>query len=632
MLTIKKFTGIFLVGFFIIILGSLEAGKGLRGNTKAVPTVTGAALPTGSSGSLPSAERATETFSVTTSHLDATPVFARSVVAPFTPQNTPTSTISESYKPDQVLVRLAQSTGTAPLKNCLVGHDYQIVESIGNLDVYLLEIPAGEVDQTLGLLAPCQGVSYAEPNYYVSIADTIPNDPGYVNQYGLVAIRAPQGWDLSEGSSAVTIGIVDTGVDLVDAEFAGKLVAGYDFIHSTANPQDDNGHGTHVAGIAAANSNNGIGIAGVSWFAKVMPVKVLDASGNGTYANVSLGIIWAANHGAQVINLSLGGVNPSQTLQDAVEYAYSQGVTMVASAGNAGGNVIMYPARYPQVIAVGATDTLNAHAGFSNAGPEMALSAPGEMIYSTLPGSYGYRSGTSMAAAFVSGLAAILRGLPGNSSPAAIANQMEASALDLGAPGRDNQYGYGLIQMDGAIRLALPPAPTPSALPATGFASNRASSLPVQPAAEAYMDLGDMWLEIPRLGVEVSIVGVPQTPSGWDVSWLGDQAGWLNGTAYPTHSGNSAISAHVYDANGQPGPFVHLGQLQWGDQVIVHAFGQEYIYEVRDVRVVSPQAVSSTITHEQNPWLTLITCQGYDEASNSYRYRVVVKAVQVQIK
>jgi LPXTG-site transpeptidase (sortase) family protein len=186
--------------------------------------------------------------------------------------------------------------------------------------------------------------------------------------------------------------------------------------------------------------------------------------------------------------------------------------------------------------------------------------------------------------------------------------------------------------MDGAIRLAQPPAPTPSALPATGFASNRTSSLPVQPAAEAYADLGDMWLEIPRLGVEVSIVGVPQTPSGWDVSWLGDQAGWLNGTAYPTHSGNSAISAHVYDANGQPGPFVHLGQLQWGDQVIVHAFGQEYIYEVRDVRVVSPQAVSSTITHEQNPWLTLITCQGYDEASNSYRYRVVVKAVQVQIK
>ena len=607
--------------------------KDLGGNIKAEPSVTGAALPGGSSGPLPSTESATGTIPVTTPHLEATPpVFTQPVVVPSKPQSTPTATVSESYQPDQVLVRLAPSGGTSPLKNCLAGHDYQIVESIGSLDVYLLEIPAGEVDQTLGLLAPCQGVSYAEPNYYVSIADTIPNDPGFVNQYGLTAIRAPQGWDLSEGSSAVTIGIVDTGVDLSDAEFAGKLVAGYDFIHSTANPQDDNGHGTHVAGIAAADSNNGIGVAGVAWFAKIMPVKVLDASGNGTYANVSLGIMWATDHGAQVINLSLGGVNPSQTLQDAVDYAYSHNVTVVASAGNTGGNVIMYPARYPQVIAVGATDALNAHAGFSNAGPEMALVAPGDQIYSTLPGGYGYRSGTSMSAAFVSGLAAILRSLPGNTSPAAITNQMETSALDLGVPGRDNQFGYGLIQMDGAIRLAQPPAPTPSALPATGFASNRASSLPVQPAAEAYADLGDMWLEIPRLGVEVSIVGVPQTPSGWDVSWLGDQAGWLNGTAYPTHAGNSVISAHVYDANGQPGPFVHLSQLQWGDQVIVHAFGQEYIYEVRDVSVVSPQAVSSTITHEQNPWLTLITCQGYDETSNSYRYRVVVKAVQVEIK
>jgi LPXTG-site transpeptidase (sortase) family protein len=127
-------------------------------------------------------------------------------------------------------------------------------------------------------------------------------------------------------------------------------------------------------------------------------------------------------------------------------------------------------------------------------------------------------------------------------------------------------------------------------------------------------------------------VGVPQTADGWDVSWLGDQAGWLNGTAFPTNAGNSVLSAHVYDAYGRPGPFVHLGALQWGDQLIVHAFGQMYIYAVRESTLVAPGAVSSAIRHEEYPWLTLITCRDYDEASNSYRTRVVVRAVQVAIK
>jgi LPXTG-site transpeptidase (sortase) family protein len=176
---------------------------------------------------------------------------------------------------------------------------------------------------------------------------------------------------------------------------------------------------------------------------------------------------------------------------------------------------------------------------------------------------------------------------------------------------------------------------TPTAvlvLPATGFTPNRTTILPAQPAVKAYADLGDMWLEIPRLEVELPIVGVPQVGNGWDVSWLGDQAGWLNGTAFPTNAGNSALSAHVYDAYGRPGPFVHLNTMLWGDQIIVHAFGQEYVYAVRESELVAPGAVSSVIRHEENPWLTLITCQDYDEVSDSYRTRVVVRAVQVAIK
>jgi LPXTG-site transpeptidase (sortase) family protein len=120
--------------------------------------------------------------------------------------------------------------------------------------------------------------------------------------------------------------------------------------------------------------------------------------------------------------------------------------------------------------------------------------------------------------------------------------------------------------------------------------------------------------------------------NAWDVSWLGDQAGWLNGTAFPTHAGNSVISAHVYDASGNPGPFVHLDSLVWGDQVIVHAFGQEYVYSVRETALAAPGAVASVIRHEEYSWLTLITCKGYDAVTNSYRSRVVVRAVQVEIR
>jgi LPXTG-site transpeptidase (sortase) family protein len=179
------------------------------------------------------------------------------------------------------------------------------------------------------------------------------------------------------------------------------------------------------------------------------------------------------------------------------------------------------------------------------------------------------------------------------------------------------------------LTVTSPPHPV---LPGTGFAPQRATLLSAQPAAQRYADLGDLWLEIPRLGVQMPIVGVPQANGEWEVSWLGNDAGWLNGTAFPTYSGNSVLAGHVYNADGTPGPFVHLNGLWWGDQVIVHARGAQYIYEVRSVLQVSPNATSSVITHKDLPWVTLITCRGYDEASNSYKYRIAVGAVLVEVK
>ena len=167
-------------------------------------------------------------------------------------------------------------------------------------------------------------------------------------------------------------------------------------------------------------------------------------------------------------------------------------------------------------------------------------------------------------------------------------------------------------------------------LPDTGFAPGRVTALPKQPVESAYRDLGEFWLEIPGLGVRVPIIGIPAIDGEWDLTWLADNAGYLEGTAFPTWAGNSAITAHVYTPDGLPGPFVDLHKLSYGDQVIIHAFGQRYIYEVRTNQIVSPQSYS--LQHEEYPWVTLITCQDFDEASDSYSYRILVRAVQIRIE
>ena len=282
-----------------------------------------------------------------------TPVATAAAETQVTPAETATAFVTETATPveedaavTQVLVKISPSARVSRVQNRLAPFGCVIAqEELGRLGVILLEIPASGMDERLRELQAVTGVAFVEPNYLVQALDVIPNDPGWGSQYGLTAIRAPQGWELSSGSSSVTIAIIDSGVDLSHADLAGKITAGYDFVNNDDTPQDDFGHGTHVAGIAAALGNNGTGVAGVSWGARVMPLKVLSSTGSGTYANVAAAIVWAADHGAQVINLSLGGVSPSATLEAAVVYAYNKGMLLVAASGNTGSSQVLYPAR-----------------------------------------------------------------------------------------------------------------------------------------------------------------------------------------------------------------------------------------------------------------------------------------------
>ena len=388
-----------------------------------------------------------------------------------TPTDLPTVLVTETAAPveteadvnlavTQVLIKISPNAHVTRVQDrlALLGTVVEVGE-LSKLGVILFEVPSDRLEENIQQLQLVSGIASVEQNYPVWAADVIPNDPGWSSQYGLTAIRAPQGWSLSTGASSVTIAILDSGVDLGHPDLAGKITAGYDFVNNDNTPQDDYGHGTHVAGIAAAQGNNGTGVAGVSWGARIMPLKVLNQFGGGSYANVAAGIVWAADHGAQVINLSLGGAAPSTTLESAVLYAYGKGILLVAASGNNGGGQLLYPARYPQVMAVGATNFTNQPAPFSNYGPEVDIAAPGENIYSLWPGGTFTQSGTSMSAPFVSGLAAILFSFISDAD--GVRGAIESSALDVGPHGWDPYSGAGLIQMDAAMALVLPPESVP---------------------------------------------------------------------------------------------------------------------------------------------------------------------------
>jgi LPXTG-site transpeptidase (sortase) family protein len=169
-----------------------------------------------------------------------------------------------------------------------------------------------------------------------------------------------------------------------------------------------------------------------------------------------------------------------------------------------------------------------------------------------------------------------------------------------------------------------------SAVPATGFPLGELTALPLQPADKSYTATS-LWIEIPRLGVKMNIVGIPQTKDGWDVTWLGRDAGWLNGSAFPTWQGNSVLTGHVWTESNKPGPFNKLKDLQYGDQIKVHAFGQVFIYELRESALISSTDTKNMMKHEEKTWLTLITCEGFNSKTGEYLYRRMVRAVLVSV-
>jgi thermitase len=398
-----------------------------------------------------------------------------------------------------------------------------VEQTVDSLGAVVVSVPDGQVAAVLDQLNNNLLVDYAEPNSSVQVFYT-PNDPGFAQQSNaLTAMQIPDAWDITRGSGAL-VAVIDTGVDTIHPDLSGALWnnpgetgldangndkrtngidddndgyvddwQGWNFVAGTNNPGDDNGHGTHITSIIAGRMDNNLGITGVAPQAQVMALKALDAGGHGTYASVAEAIFYAVDHGARIINLGFGGTDSSQVLLNATNYAFDHDVLVIAAGGNTGDDTVFYPAANPDVIGVSALDGNLDPAVFSSYGDHISLSAPGVNVYGTLPGSqYGPLSGTSMSAAEVSGVTALLASLPKFATAASIREALIGAAYDLGTPGWDAHYGYGLVHALDAMNYVPGQMPTPTASPTPD-----ASPTPITPP-------GDGGVSIMAIGTSTS--------------------------------------------------------------------------------------------------------------------------------
>ena len=306
---------------------------------------------------------------------------------------------------------------------------------------------------------------FIEPDYVYN-ASGVPNDPDYDKQWNLRSINVESAWEETKGSG-VTVAVIDTGISAVPDLGKTKFVQGYDFVNDKVDAKDDNGHGTHVAGTVAQSTNNSIGVAGIAYEASLMPLKVLSNSGGGTVADIAEAIRFAADNKAQVINMSLGGGGASQLMQEAIDYAHSKGVVIIAAAGNAGREAAEYPARYRHVIGVAALNSAGTKARYSNFGAGIDISAPGGeingddssggILQNTIDpqGNSVFESfqGTSMAAPHVAGVAALVRAA-GVEEPDQVEEVLKQSALVVKDDAL-NHYGAGKLDAAAAVKLAV---------------------------------------------------------------------------------------------------------------------------------------------------------------------------------
>lgn len=472
-----------------------------------------------------------------------------------------------AFTPGRVLVGWQPGVAERSRRELLAGQGWQTLRSIDVLATDIVAVPEGQELAAVAALQAEPAVAYAEPDYLAYAAGALiapaqqaapplsaqgvqPNDPFWSAQWSLRRMQWPLAWALNQGVASVAVAVIDSGIDLSHPEFAGRVQPGFDYVEWDTVPQDQYGHGTHVAGVIAAAGNNGLGVAGSAWNVQIVPLRVLDRNGAGTASNIAQAIVAASNRRVQVINLSLALSGPSAAVQNAITAASSNDVLVVAATGNDSRPgqppaAVSYPAAYPQVVAVAATTRWEERASYSNAGPQVTVAAPGgeasDPVYSTsLNGGYAMLYGTSIAAAHVSGAAALLRGYAPQWSAAAVSDTLRNTAAKVGAApyvaGRNDLLGHGRVDAAASLRWAIPPflsltpespyllaaagQPLPSATVTLGNQSQQALSWQVTSVSPSWLRVDLPWSgsiaypDAPRLQI-----GLYSVPPSLGQSW-----------------------------------------------------------------------------------------------------------------
>lgn len=415
-----------------------------------------------------------------------------------------------SWIPDELLVGLRPGVSGTEIETLYRLHGAEKLEDLAKINVHRIRVPPQALAAVENALSHRPEIKFVERNYRLS-PDFVPNDSLYSSEWHLPKISADMAWEISQGAPSVVIAILDSGVESTHPDLASKLVAGYNFYDGNTNTTDVYGHGTKVAGTAAAICNDSIGVAAPACDNLIMPIRVTDTSGNGYVSAIANGLTWAVDHGAKVMNLSFAGVAGISTITSAAQYVMNHGGLVIAAAGNCG-CFDSTPAT-PYIISVSGTDQNDNLASWSSQGNYVDVSAPGVSIYTTtMGGGYGAPSGTSFSSPLTAGVVALMMSVNGSLSPSQIESLLEANTDDLGPAGYDASYGYGRVNAYRAVAAAAsssPPRDTTPPLastssPSTGAIVTGVISVAVSASDNVGVNRVDLYIDGSRYGSDTS--------------------------------------------------------------------------------------------------------------------------------
>lgn len=431
----------------------------------------------------------------------------------------------------------------AALQNMLAQAGAAELDRIPPIDVRILRVPADQQGRILEALRRHPNIAFAESEEIVE-PDYTPDDPYYGKQWHLPKIGGPSAWDATTGRADIIIAILDTGVDPTHPDLSGLLVPGWNFYDNNSDTRDVYGHGTTVAGSAAAMGNNGVGVASVSWQCRIMPIRISSTTGGATLSAMASGVTFAADHGARVANISYNAAGRSSTVQAAARYMQERGGVVTVSSGNDGVYIDSPDNEY--VLVVGATGSSDSVTSFSNSGPHVDLTAPGSSIYSTANGG-GYRSasGTSFSAPITAGVAAMVMSVNPNLTGRQVQDILKQTAVDLGPAGYDTSYGHGRVDVHAAVLAAASAVAadgTPPAVQITSPGDNAVLQGTVTVSVSSSDNVGVAEVEVYVGGDYAGSSTSANTSFSWDTRTQADGPTTLTAVAFDA-AGNQATSS-----------------------------------------------------------------------------------------